>query len=72
MDTFFSQTKCDRCGKELTDGRTMSMFNTECICLECTRKEKQMDEYTAACDAENAAVRRGEKNFSGVGLPNKK
>ena len=56
MDTFFSQTKCDRCGKELTDGRTMSMFNTECICLECKRKEKQMDEYTAACDAENAAV----------------
>ena len=72
MDTFFSQTKCDRCGKELTDGRTMSMFNTECICLGCKRKEKQMDEYTAACDAENAAVRRGEKNFSGVGLPNKK
>jgi len=30
-----------------------------------------MDEYTAACDAETAAVKRGERNFLGVGLPYK-
>ena len=34
MDKFFSQKYCDRCGKELTGGRTMSMFNEDCICLE--------------------------------------
>lgn len=72
MDKFFSQRTCDRCGKELSGGRTMSMFNTDCICLECKRKERQMNEYAAACEAENAAVKRGEKNFRGIGWPNKK
>ena len=33
MDKFFSQQNCDRCGKPLTGGRTMSMYNTDCICM---------------------------------------
>lgn len=71
-DTFFTQKRCDRCGRELTDGRIMSMFNTECICMECKRKETETDGYAAATKAEAAAVKRGEKNFRGIGLPNKK
>ena len=27
MDTFFTQKNCDRCGKPLTGGRTMSMLS---------------------------------------------
>jgi len=27
MDTFFTQKNCDRCGKPLTCGRTMSMLS---------------------------------------------
>jgi formylmethanofuran dehydrogenase subunit E len=41
MDTFFTQTNCDRCGKPLTGGRTMSMFNTDTICLECADAERK-------------------------------
>lgn len=35
MDKFFIQESCDRCGGSLTGGRIMSMFNTDCICLDC-------------------------------------
>lgn len=67
MDKFFSQKYCDRCGKELTGGRTMSMFNEDCICMECKAKEQQHPEYKAACEAEKEALKRGEKNFKGIG-----
>lgn len=33
MDKFFTQTTCDRCGGSLEAGRTMSMFNEDCICM---------------------------------------
>ena len=52
MDTFLSQKYCDRCGKELTGGRTMSMFNKDCICMECKRNETELPEYQAAVKAE--------------------
>ena len=35
MDNFFTQKNCDRCGKSLKDGRIQSMFNSECICMDC-------------------------------------
>lgn len=72
MDKFFSQQNCDRCGKPLTGGRIMSKFNTDCICMDCKRKETQMAEYNSACEAEIAAVKLGERNFQGIGLPKKK
>lgn len=37
-DEFFSKTKCDRCGGSLSI-RTMSWFNDDTICLECSNKE---------------------------------
>lgn len=72
MDKFFSQKYCDRCGGDLSGGRIMSKFNTDCICMDCKRKETKMAEYKSACEAENAAVKRGETNFQGIGLPSKK
>lgn len=42
MDTFFTQLNCNRCGITLKKGRIMSMFNTDCICLDCSREEKNI------------------------------
>ena len=68
MDTFFTQKTCDRCGGSLAGGRTMSMFNTETICMDCAEAERKRPDYAAARDAEAAAVRAGNLNFKGVGL----
>ena len=69
-DTFFSQKKCSRCGCPL-DGkpRQMSRFNTDCLCPECIEVERQHPDYRKAADAEMEAVRRGERNFPGIGWP---
>lgn len=72
MDRFFTQKHCDRCGKELTDGRTMSMFNTDCICMECKAKERAMPDYKAAVQAESEAVKSGVRNYPGIGLNGQK
>ena len=66
-DRFFTQEACDRCGGSLKDGRIMSMFNTDCICMECKEKETKRPDYAAARDAEHAEVCKGNLNFEGVG-----
>ncbi len=60
--------KCDRCGKEMTV-HTMSYFNTDQICLECEEREISHPDYARAVETENEAVRRGEFNYPGIGLP---
>lgn len=72
MDKFFSQKYCDRCGKELTDGRIMSMFNEDCICMECKKKETELPEYAAARQADCEAIKGGDYNYKGIGYPLKK
>ena len=67
MDKFFRQENCDRCGKKLSV-RIMSMFNTDCICMECKEKERQRQDYKEASLAELEAVKSGNYNFAGIGL----
>lgn len=67
-DRFFTQTTCDRCGKPLRGCRTMSMFNTDCICMECEAAERKRPDYEAAREAERAAMRAGDQNFKGIGF----
>ena len=67
-DKFFTQTTCDRCGGSLDKGRTMSVFNTDCICMQCKHAETQRPDYAAARDAEHAEVCKGNMNFAGVGM----
>ena len=67
-DKFFTQKNCDRCGADLAGGRTMSMFNEQCICLSCADAERRRPDYEAAREAERAAVAAGDRNFKGVGL----
>ena len=66
MDKFFTQKYCDRCGKDLKGGRIMSMFNTDCICLECCDKEKKDKDYKKALDADREEIKKGNYNFKGI------
>jgi hypothetical protein len=59
---------CDRCGKR-TISATMSYFNTETICDECDARERAHPKFEEARRIENEAVRGGDYNFPGVGLP---
>ena len=68
-DRFFTLTKCDRCGASLEGGRIMSIFNTDCICMDCHRKERALPEFKQATDAEIAEIRRRNYNFKGIGYP---
>ncbi len=44
-DEFFNKRNCDRCGKDLSGGRIMSMYNEDCICMECKEKETMRPDY---------------------------
>ncbi len=59
---------CERCFKESTSS-IGSMFNTQQICFECKQKEKAHPDYEKARKAEGEAVRAGDYNFPGIGLP---
>lgn len=67
-DTFFTQSHCDRCGRSLENGRTMSRFNTQCICLECEERERHHPRYQEAVEAERTALARGDTHFPGIGF----
>lgn len=66
MDKFFTQQYCSRCGKDLKNGRIMSMFNEDCICIECSDKEKADEDYELARNAEIDEIKKGNYNFTGI------
>ena len=66
MDRFFTQKTCDRCGGSLSGGRIMSMYSTECLCLDCKEKEKDRADYQAAVKAELDEVKKGNLNYKGI------
>lgn len=49
--------------------RPTSMFNTDTLCLDCKKREEAHPAYERAQKAEQEAVRRGDRTFSGIGLP---
>jgi hypothetical protein len=59
---------CARC---TTHTRTfvMSRFNTDLICIQCERTEREHPKYEEAYDTELQEVMRGNLNFEGIGLP---
>ncbi len=67
MDKFFTQKYCDRCGKDLKDGRIMSMFNEDCICMACCNEEKKDKNYDKAVRADIEEITKGNYNFKGIG-----
>ena len=59
---------CQRCGRR-SDSFTGSWFSTQLICLTCSELEEVHPDFQYAHDVEEAAVRRGDMNFPGVGWP---
>ena len=41
-DSFF-KTRCDRCGASLDGGRTMSRFDTSCLCMRFAKAEQPLN-----------------------------
>ena len=71
QDEFFTKKRCDRCGRSLDDGRTMSRFDTSCLCLRCAEAERKHPDYRKAVEAELAEIRKGNYNFMGIGYQTK-
>ena len=71
MDPWFNKKFCDRCGKSLADGFSMSRFDTCALCFGCLEEERQHPDYQKAVDAELAELRSGNRNFAGLGWPGK-
>lgn len=69
MDEFFKKTYCDRCGGSLDGGRIMSMYNEDCICMDCKKEEQQREDYSRAVAADHDEIRKGNYNFKGIGFP---
>jgi len=67
-DDFFQKTRCDRCGGDINNGRIMSMYNTDCLCLKCKDAETRREDYREAVEADQAEIRKGNYNFKGIGL----
>ena len=66
-DKFFTQTTCDRCGGSLKDGRIMSMYNEDCICMKCKAEEQKRSDYRKAVESDHAHIKAGDYNFKGIG-----
>jgi len=61
-------SKCERCGGD-AGSTTMSIFNTEHICIECEGIEGAHPKYKRAVKIEEAEVRAKNYNYAGIGLP---
>lgn len=66
MDNFYKKNTCDRCGGSLENGRTMSMFSTECICKKCKEEERYDPQYQEAVQKERTELLSGNMNFPGI------
>jgi hypothetical protein len=60
--------QCDRCGKA-TRVHIMSFFNTDDLCIECVKKEREHPMYATAQEVEREAVANGDYNYGGIGKP---
>ena len=48
----------------------MSMFNEDCICMECKDDETKDIDYERARDRELEEVKKGNYNYKGIKNPN--
>ena len=58
-------TVCKRCKKE-TKVHTMSWFNKDIICPDCSREEKRHPLYNMAKEREQEEVRKGNYDYPGL------
>ncbi len=60
--------RCERCRAD-TNTHTMSMFNTENICMKCKIKEVRHPDYNKAREIEWIEIKNGNYNYQGIGCP---
>jgi hypothetical protein len=60
---------CQRCNNPTNNVTTMSMFNTQIICIPCKEIERKHPLYNNASMAEMDEIKKGNFNFEGIGLP---
>ena len=60
--------KCERCSCK-TNIWTGSWFNEQRICITCSEIEQRHPDIKKAKDADLVAVKQGNYNFRGIGLP---
>ena len=60
---------CERCQKPTNGTTTMSMFNTQVICMECKEEETKHPDYNKAREADITAWKNREMYYEGIGLP---
>lgn len=60
---------CDRCGNSHHNMTIMSMFNKDILCTNCKVAERKHPKYKEAADAEREAIKNGNRNFDGIGVP---
>lgn len=61
--------QCDRCCQPHNNQTIMSMFNKDILCMRCKAIEKNHPDYDKAAKAELDEVKKGNRNFEGIGLP---
>lgn len=44
----------------------MSMYNTDCICLDCKDKESKRADYGEAVKADHEEIKKGNYNYKGI------
>lgn len=65
LNTFLSKENCERCGKELC-AKTMSLLNTDAICLECAEEEKGHPFYEQAKEKDFEEYQKGNYYYDGL------
>ena len=58
---------CQRCFRE-SSGHTMSWFNEQLICFNCSDEEENHPNYKKAKEVELQEVLKGNYNFEGIGF----
>jgi hypothetical protein len=61
-------TECDRCLGDAS-AYTTSQFNTQTLCMDCKKLERQHPDYQRALEAEREAIKGGDYNYPGIGKP---
>lgn len=64
MDKFYTISKCERCGGSLEGGRTLSIFNSDIICMKCMDEERKRPNHKAALEAAISGIKKGNHNFN--------
>ena len=63
------QRMCERCFEEISPSMSMSIFNTQMCCSNCLDLERHHPLFKMAQERELEAIKKGDYNFQGIGLP---